>query len=220
MIFSLFGSASSGSPAAGVLGDHGVAARLLGVVHEEAPVLRVVGVEGDAEQALLVAAALDLGVDVQERGRDLLSALDDRDDAVLLADEQPLGVARRAANEDGAVVAGRDLGQLQVQAAARGRAVEGRGRAAGAAAAAAAAAGDVAGAAATAAAGDVAGAAAAARATGAAAASPALVVAAARARDQDQRASRGQKPQRKSISHGRSLRRERPRRKLKAGSRR
>ena len=48
-------SATSGSALTLVAGDHRVAARF-GVVDEEAAVARVVGMEGDAEQAALAAA--------------------------------------------------------------------------------------------------------------------------------------------------------------------
>ena len=126
--------------AALVLSDHRVAAAGLGVVHEEATVVGVGRVKRDAEQALFVAAALGLVVDVQERGGDLGAGLDQADEAVLLAHEEPVGVARGAADPDRTVVAGGHLGELQVHGAARRRAVEERRAPAGAAAAAATAA--------------------------------------------------------------------------------
>src|SRR5436309_5703523 len=65
------------------------------VVHVEEPVVLEVGVEGDAQQALLAAAALDLRPDVEERGRLQGAALDQADAPGLLDDEEPVRIERR-----------------------------------------------------------------------------------------------------------------------------
>src|SRR3989475_10575252 len=61
---------------------------------EEAVRLEV-GVEGDAEQALLRAAALDLRLDVEERGRLEGAVLHQADPPGLLDDEEPVRIERR-----------------------------------------------------------------------------------------------------------------------------
>ena len=63
-------------------------ARAVGVVHEEAAVLRVAGMEGEAEEPALAAAA-DAVQEVEERRGEDRAGADDPDAAGLLHDEQP-----------------------------------------------------------------------------------------------------------------------------------
>src|SRR5438132_9079347 len=65
------------------------------VVHVEEPVVLEVGVEGDAQQALLAAAALDLRPVVEDRGSMQGAALDQADPPGLLDDEEPVRIEQR-----------------------------------------------------------------------------------------------------------------------------
>src|SRR5438132_6704255 len=69
--------------------------RLARVVHVEEAVRREGRVEGDAEQALLAAAALDLRAEVEERGRLEGAVLHQADAPGLLDDEEPVRIERR-----------------------------------------------------------------------------------------------------------------------------
>src|SRR5512143_1743607 len=68
--------------------DH-VVLVIVGVVDEEEPVLRILRMEGQAEQALFVAVAVDAICDVQEWSRLYLGALENADTSHLFDDEHP-----------------------------------------------------------------------------------------------------------------------------------
>ena len=91
-----------------ILADFAIA-RLVGQIDEEPPVRLVVGMEGEAEHALLAAAhELRIG-NIEEGRRRARRGVDTRDDAGVLGERIDVAVvARRAGDEHGALP---DIGQ-------------------------------------------------------------------------------------------------------------
>jgi len=89
-------------------------ARCIGVVNVEIAVAGVVGMEGDAEQALFIAVA-DERRNVQERRRQQAAVLVDANAPPLLDDEEAAAITRRGGGVDRPLQTAGNQGQVNVR---------------------------------------------------------------------------------------------------------